>query len=83
MVATQLERLDQQLEHVFDLDLAEQNADRSWRLTVPATFVLDSDGIVRAAHVSGDYRTLMEPAAIVATMAALTSPDPNDVTTQT
>jgi len=59
------------MEHVFSRDLALENADGSWRLPIPATFVLDGDGIVRAAHVDADYRTRMEPADIVAAVAAL------------
>jgi peroxiredoxin len=35
----------------FDVALDEHNADGSWNLPVPATFVLDQDGIVRARHV--------------------------------
>ena len=59
------------MEQVFSRDLALENADGSWRLPIPATFVLDRDGIVRAAHVDADYRTRMEPADIVAAVAAL------------
>jgi len=42
-------------------DLTKQNADGSWDLPVPATFVLDRDATVRASHVSADYSTRMEP----------------------
>ena len=59
------------MEHVFSLDLAVENADGSWRLPIPATLVLDRDGIVRATHVDADYRTRMEPADIIAAVAAL------------
>lgn len=59
------------MEHVFSRDLALENADGSWRLPVPATFLLDRDGIVRAAHIDADYRTRMEPADIVAAITAL------------
>ena len=45
----------------FGNDLSAQNADGSWDLPVPATFVLDRDGMVRAASVSADYTTRMEP----------------------
>jgi peroxiredoxin len=59
--------------NVFDTDLQDHNADRSWQLPVPATFVIDRDGVVRASHVSADYRTRMEPADIVAALDELTS----------
>ena len=58
--------------NVFDLDLRDQTADGSWRLPAPATLVIDQAGIVRAAQVSDDYRTRMEPADIVAALDALT-----------
>jgi peroxiredoxin len=57
--------------NVFQTDLREHTADGSWRLPVPATFVIDRAGVVRAAHVSADFRTRMEPAAIVAALDGL------------
>jgi peroxiredoxin len=59
--------------NAFHNDLRDHNADRSWQLPVPATFVIDRDGAVRAAHVSADYRTRMEPGHIVAALDELTS----------
>lgn len=59
------------VENVFKGDYGAQNADGSWRLPVPATFVLDRAGVVRASRVDPDYRTRMEPAAIVAALDAL------------
>lgn len=56
----------------FDMPLTGQNADGTWNLPVPATFVIDRVGIVRARHVDPDYRTRMEPAAILAAVEALT-----------
>lgn len=55
-----------------DMPLTAQNADGTWNLPVPATFVIDRDGIVRARHVDPDYRTRMEPAAILAAVEDLT-----------
>ena len=54
--------------NVLDIDLAVHTANHSWQLPVPATFVIDRTGIVRAAHVSADYRTRMEPADIIAAL---------------
>ena len=51
--------------NVFGNDLSTQNADGSWDLPVPGTFVIDSGSIVRAAFVSADYTTRMEPADIL------------------
>jgi peroxiredoxin len=54
--------------NVFRLDLPHHTANRSWQLPIPASFVIDRDGVVRAAHVSADYRTRMEPADIIAAL---------------
>jgi len=53
------------------LGLPDQNADHSWRLPVPATFVLDREGVVRARHVDADYRTRMEPVDVLDALRAL------------
>ncbi|MGH9260933.1 MAG: peroxiredoxin-like family protein [Acidimicrobiales bacterium] len=49
--------------------LDEHNADRSWNLPVPATFVLDRDGTVRARHVDPNYRDRMTVEAILSALA--------------
>ena len=59
--------------NAFQVDLQDHNADRSWRLPAPATLVIDRNGVVRAAHVSADYRTRMEPDDIVAALDNLAS----------
>jgi peroxiredoxin len=55
----------------FGMALSDANADGSWGIPVPATFILDRDGIVRARHVDPDYRTRMEPADILAAVGQL------------
>lgn len=57
--------------NVFKNDPATQNADHTRSLPVPATFVIDRGGIVRAAFVSADWRYRPEPADIVAALTAL------------
>jgi peroxiredoxin len=57
--------------NVFQNDPANQNADHTRSLPVPATFVIDRDGIVRAAFVSADWRYRPEPSDIVAVLEAL------------
>jgi len=59
--------------NVFDLDLRTQNADGSWNLPVPATFVIGTDSTIVAAGVELDYRTRIEPAAILAALDDLAS----------
>ena len=55
----------------IDLDLTLETADGSWNLPVPATFVLDRRGIVRARHVDMDYTKRMEPRDILETLVTL------------
>jgi peroxiredoxin len=53
------------------LDLAAQNAEDSWTLPMPGRFVIDRNGIVRAADVDPDYRYRPEPEKTVAEVKAL------------
>jgi peroxiredoxin len=57
--------------NVFQNDPATQNADHSRSLPVPATFVIDQSGVVRAAFVSADWRYRPEPNDIIAALEAL------------
>jgi peroxiredoxin len=59
---------------VFSLDLSEQNADRSWSLPVPGTFILDRQGIVRARHVTADFLLRMEPEDVIAALQRVSAP---------
>src|SRR5271168_31686 len=56
---------------IFHNDLSTNTADGSWDLSIPATFVIDRSGIVRARYVSADYTTRMDPDDIEAALAAL------------
>ena len=55
----------------WGLDVPASNGDDSWELPVPATYVIDTDSVVRAAHVDKDYTRRMEPAQILATLREL------------
>jgi peroxiredoxin len=44
---------------------------KGWILPIPAVFLLDRDGIVRARHVDPDYRRRMEIDTLVAAIADL------------
>jgi len=50
----------------FGLNLEKHNGPGRWELPVPATYVLDQDGIVRAGEADPDYTVRMEPSEIVA-----------------
>jgi peroxiredoxin len=55
----------------FGVDLAAHNAEGSWTLPMPGRFVIDRNGIVRAAHVDPDYRYRPEPEKTVEDVRAL------------
>ncbi len=55
----------------WGIDVPAANGDDSFELPLPATYVIDSTGTVRAAHVDRDYTTRMEPADILAALNRL------------
>ena len=52
------------------VDLDRFQGNDTWMLPVPATFVIDRDGIVRARHVDPDYRRRMDVDELLAAVAA-------------
>ena len=57
----------------FGHALPDKNGDESWVLPIPATYVIDSDGIIALAFVDVDYRNRLEPAEILAALQALSN----------
>ena len=55
----------------FPLDLAMYNGDASWTLPMPARFIIDPRGIIRAADSDPDYTTRPEPEDTLAALRAL------------
>ncbi len=53
------------------MDLTQHNADGTWHLPVPATFVLDTAGVVRARHVDPNYLERMPVDDIVSALDSL------------
>lgn len=51
-------------------DLAEWNGG-DWTLPVPGTFVIDTQRRVALAHVDADYRSRLEPAAVLAALRGI------------
>lgn len=45
----------------WGIDLAEYNGDDSWRLPIPARFVVDGDRVIRYAKADPDYMVRPEP----------------------
>lgn len=56
----------------LDAPLDRFNADGTWRLPVPATYVIDTGGVVRWAHVNDDYTERAEPETVIAAVQSLT-----------
>ncbi|WP_199617673.1 peroxiredoxin-like family protein [Paenibacillus alkalitolerans] len=47
------------------------NGDDSWELPVPATYLIDKQGIIRLASVDPDYKTRMEPGEVLNVLRSL------------
>ncbi len=55
----------------FPLDLEKFNGDATWTLPVPARFVIDQRGVIRAAESDPDYTTRPEPEDTLEALRAL------------
>jgi peroxiredoxin len=55
----------------FNIDLPNTNGDGSWTLPMPARFVIDRPGIVRAVDADPDYTHRPEPARTVEVLRGL------------
>lgn len=49
----------------FDFDLVHKNGDLNWNLPIPATYLVNRNGIIEYAYVNPDYTQRMEPAEII------------------
>ncbi|MDE1943399.1 MAG: AhpC/TSA family protein [Betaproteobacteria bacterium] len=50
----------------FGIDLPAYNGDTSFRLPVPATYIIEQNGDIRFAYINADYTERMEPSDILA-----------------
>ncbi len=55
----------------FGHSLPDKNGDDSWVLPIPATYVIDTKGVVVLAFVDVDYRNRLEPAEILSALGCL------------
>ncbi|MEL6534069.1 MAG: peroxiredoxin-like family protein [Bacteroidota bacterium] len=55
----------------FNLDLEALNANGRWNLPVPATFIIDTSGIVVKRHFDHDFMQRMEPLEIIEVLKSL------------
>lgn len=49
----------------WGIDVPAANGDDSYQLPLPATYVIDTQGIIRAAYINKDYTQRMEPQDII------------------
>ncbi|KJD44619.1 peroxiredoxin-like family protein [Paenibacillus terrae] len=55
----------------LDISLDTFNGDSAWELPVPATYVIDSEGIIRAEFADADYKKRMQPADVLQVLRSL------------
>ena len=55
----------------FGIDLAKGNGDGTWRLPVPARFVVDGARVIRSVDADPDYTRRSEPAATIELLETL------------
>ena len=60
-----------QVYRTFPLDLEKFNGEPSWTLPIPARFLIDQQGIIRASESDPDYTTRPEPDDTLAALRAL------------
>jgi peroxiredoxin len=57
----------------FGIDLENYNKDDSWRLPMPARYIIDRNGAVRYAAVGPDYTIRPEPADTIEALKRILS----------
>jgi len=69
-----------ELQTLLDAPLDRLNADGTWRLPVPATFVIDTHQVIRWSHAHDDYSRRAEPREVLDALeplgTSLTEPSP-------
>lgn len=55
----------------WGLDIPAANGDDTWELPLPATYVIDTRGKIRASYVNKDYTLRMEPTAILEALQSI------------
>lgn len=55
----------------FGVDVSTRNANGSWNLPVPGTFIVNQQGLIAHRHVRADFGLRMEPTEVVEALRAL------------
>jgi len=64
---------DETKRHYVDLgyDFGDRHGSTEWMLPIPATYVIDQDGVVKGAFIEPDFTIRQEPSDILATVGQL------------
>ena len=57
--------------HQLGLDIPKANGDESYELPLPATYVIDSQGVIQFAFAQEDYTLRAEPLDVLNAVKAL------------
>jgi peroxiredoxin len=68
---TKHEKIQKIYRQKFELDLPKLTANQTWELPVPATYILDSDGIIQGRFVEMDYTQRMPSTEIIKVLQSL------------
>jgi peroxiredoxin len=55
----------------FGVNIPEANGDNSFELPIPATYLIDTNGIVRAAHINADHTRRLDPVDIISALESI------------
>ena len=58
---------------ILGIDLSVSNGDDSFELPIPATYVIDRGGVIRAVRADADYVKRMEPSDIVTALKSISA----------
>ena len=67
-IAFSLEEEMKDIYNGFGIDLKGTQGNENYELPVPATYVVDENGIILMAHVDVDYTTRMEPEEVLSVL---------------
>ena len=57
----------------FNIDLSKYNGDDSWRLPMPARYIIDQNQTVRYAEVNPDYTVRPDPSHTIDVLKEITA----------
>jgi len=55
----------------FGIDVPQSNGSDEWKLPMPASYLIDKDGIIRETAINPDYTQRPEPSEMLQRLSAL------------